>query len=134
MSPTPTDAWFDTYWSVSRASAGAAARAVCRDVLLAPPLEMAFVTAVVDGTAVGVGQVVFEGEYAGVQCMATRPSHRRHGVGSAVLRAVARRVEESRVERMYLAVMADNVAARALYERSAFAAVHEYSYLQPRSA
>lgn len=131
MSTTPADAWFDTYWSVSRASAGDAARAVCRDVLLAPPLEMAFATVMIAGAVAGVGQVVFEGEHAGVQCMATRPSQRRQGVGSVVLGALAQHSQARGVETMYLAVMAENAAARALYERSAFAAVHEYWYVHP---
>lgn len=133
MSPTATDAWFDTYWSVSRAGADREHRAICRDVLLAPRLDKAFVTVMIDGVPAGVGQVVFEAGRAGVQCMATRPSHRRHGVGSTVLRALARLAQERRVPTMYLGVMADNAAARSLYEHSGFTTVHEYWYLHPPS-
>ena len=60
--------------------------------------------------------------------MATHPSHRRRGAASAVLHQLAVEALDREVEHMYLAVMADNPAALALYQRSGFNVTHEYSY------
>lgn len=97
-------------------------------MLLVPGLPTVF-AAVRDGTeVVGVGQLVLEGAWAGVQCMATTASHRRRGVASAVLNGLAQGAAQRGVPRLYLAVVADNAAARSLYEGAGFVAAHEYSY------
>lgn len=126
---TATDDWFDTYWSVESARGASALDAlVYRTILLTPALETVFVTAG-DGPAVAVGQLVVEGDFAGIQCMATRPAARRRGRARAVLRTLAREASDRGIEHLYLAVMADNHAARRLYDRAGFTRSHEYSYL-----
>jgi hypothetical protein len=78
ITETPTDAWFDTYWSVEATRGRTEAdEAVCRGVLLAPDLPTAFVAARLGSEVVGVGQLVIERDWGGVQCMATDPAHRR---------------------------------------------------------
>lgn len=125
-----TDDWFRTYWSVE-ATRGRrdTDAAVCRNVLLVPGLPTAFVAARDGSEVLGVGQVVFERGWGGVQCMATDPGWRRRGVASAVLDALAEEALRRGVGRMYLAVMAVNMAAIALYENAGFTATHEYAYL-----
>jgi ribosomal protein S18 acetylase RimI-like enzyme len=125
----PTDEWFETYWSVesTRGRADADIR-VCRDTLLAPALPTVFGVARRGSEVLGVGQLVIERGWAGVQCMATSPVHRRQGVASAVLHTLAEEALRHGAAHMYLAVMASNIAAMGLYERSGFAPVHEYSY------
>jgi ribosomal protein S18 acetylase RimI-like enzyme len=125
----PTDEWFDMYWSVE-ATRGRydTDKAVCRTVLLASGLPTAFAAARRGSEVVGVGQLVIERGWGGVQCMVTDPSHRRRGVAKAVLGGLAEEALRREVEHMYLAVMADNDAATSLYERSGFEVVHEYSY------
>ncbi len=129
ITETPTDAWFDTYWSVEATRGRTEAdEAVCRGVLLAPDLPTAFVAARLGSEVVGVGQLVIERDWGGVQCMATDPAHRRRGVAKAVLNGLAQEAFRRQVAQMYLAVMADNDAGISLYEDSGFGAVHEYCY------
>lgn len=125
----PTDEWFQTYWSIESIRGRSDKDAdVCRKVLLAPGLPTAFVAARRNGEVLGVGQIVMEHDWAGVQCMATSPSHRRQGVANAVLHGLAMEALDRRAEGMYLAVMAENEAASRLYERAGFRSVHEYCY------
>jgi ribosomal protein S18 acetylase RimI-like enzyme len=126
---TTSDEWFETYWSVEAARGRDGADAtVCREVLLKPNLPSVFVSATVDGRVVGTGQLVIERGWGGIQCMATVPSHRRRGMAQAVLHALATEGQRRGVERLYLAVMADNAPAAALYASAGFDITHEYSY------
>lgn len=129
LSGAPTDEWFNTYWSVE-ASRGRrdADRAVYQDVLLVSGLSTAFVAARVGSQTVGVAQLVTEQGWAGVQCMATGPNHRRRGVANALLAALAQEAHRQGAQRMYLAVVADNHAATGLYATAGFQTAHEYSY------
>lgn len=125
----PTDEWFHTYWS-AEAGCGRrdADRAVYQEVLLVSGLPTAFVAARVGSQTVGVAQLVTEQGWAGVQCMATDPNHRRRGVANALLSALAQEAHRQGARRMYLAAMADNHAATGLYATAGFKTAHEYSY------
>ena len=124
-----TEEWFDAYWSIeSGRGRNDTDAGTCREFLLAPGLPMAFAAARRGADVVGVGQIVIERGWAGVQCMATSPPHRRQGVGDALLRELGSEALRQGAEHMYLAVMADNDAATGLYERAGFTAAHEYSY------
>lgn len=117
------------YWSVeSLRGRNDAHKAVYRDVLLAPRLPTAFAAARRSSETVGVGQLVVKRGWAGIQCMATVPSHRRHGIAKAVLNKLAKEATRRGIEQMYLAVMADNQAAQELYASVGFTPVHEYRY------
>jgi ribosomal protein S18 acetylase RimI-like enzyme len=127
----PSDGWFDTYWSVEATRGRSVAdMELCRGggVLLAPVLPMTFAAARRGSEVLGVGQLVIERGWGGVQCVATAPAQRRQGVAKAVLRGLAEEAERREVQRMYLAVMANNDGATALYGSAGFKAVHEYSY------
>lgn len=125
----PTDEWFTTYWSVeSTHDRTDADIGTYRDILLAPALPQVFITGNRFGETVGVGQAVIEQAHAGVQCMATRAGHRRTGISSAVLHALAYEALRMNAHTMYLAVMATNTPALALYDRAGFRHAHEYSY------
>lgn len=135
VTEAPTDEWFDAYWSVESTRRGAGDdAAVFRRFLLDPGLPTAFVAARDGHDVIGVGQVVFERGWAGVQCMATPDAHRRRGIASAVLNALAAQARRRNVAQMYLAVMAANAGAKALYERAGFRPAHEYSYFVDRDA
>lgn len=125
----PTDEWFDAYWSTESIRGRSEADAiVCRNSLLDPGLPMAFAAARSGSDVVGVGQIVIERGWAGVQCMATSASHRRQGVAGAVLHELGNEALRHRAENMYLAVITENEAASALYERAGFNTAHEYCY------
>lgn len=125
----PTDGWFETYWSVESQRARDPGDAeLCRGVLLAPSQPSVFVEVHDGPEVISVGQIVLESGWAGVQCMATQPAHRRRGAASAVLHALATEAARRHAEHMYLAVMAENTAGLSLYERIGFRRAHEYSY------
>lgn len=125
----PTEEWFDAYWSIESVRGRSDSdKVVYRDHLLAPSLPRAFAAARRGTEVVGVGQIVIERGWAGVQCMATSSAHRRQGVGDAVLHQLADEAFRWRAEKMYLAVMCENGGATGLYDRAGFHAVHEYSY------
>jgi ribosomal protein S18 acetylase RimI-like enzyme len=129
VTDAPTTEWLDLYWSVGVLRCrDNAAQSVYGDVLLAPPLPTVFVAARSGSEVVGVGQMVIEQGWAGVQCMATGPDHRRQGVASAVLHGFGAAAAERGVQSMYLAAMADNEAATGLYSSAGFTTAHEYSY------
>lgn len=128
VSDHPIDEWFETYWSVESGRRSADGAAVVRDVLVAAPRPKAFVVVRGGDGVAAVGQVVVERGWAGVQCIATRPPHRREGAATAVLHTLAEEASRRNAGRMYLAVMADNDPALGLFDRAGFRPVHEYSY------
>lgn len=131
---TATDEWFDAYWSTEGSrSRHSSDMTVCRTVLLASGLPAVFAAACVDGTVIGTGQLVVDRGWGGVQCMATSRSNRRQGVAQAILHALATEALCRDVQRLYLAVMADNEPAVALYATAGFEVAHEYSYFTERS-
>ena len=134
VTDSPTDDWFDTYWAVesSRGRSADDAR-VCRDVLLKPSRPACFVAASEADQAHSVGQTVIDRGFAGVQCMATRPASRRLGAAFAVLHQLAVEGATRGAHGMYLAVVADNLGARLMYERAGYVVDHEYSYFSTSS-
>ncbi len=128
VQPAATDDWFEAFWEVdsSRSLAGVH-RTICRDVLLRSS-GAAFVSIVEAGQTIAVGQVVVNGLWAGVQCMATSAGHRRRGAASVVLGELAKHAVGRGAANMYLAVMDSNSGARQLYEQLGFSPAHEYSY------
>ena len=134
VTEAPTDDWFRTYWSVESARGrNRTDMAVCRDFLLRPRLPAAFVAARSGSEVVGVGQIVFERGWGGVQCMATDAAERRQGVARAVLNALAQEALSRGATRLYLAVAASNGGASALYESAGFRPTHEYTYLSDQA-
>ncbi len=127
-----TDGWFETYWAVKSPPGRLGPEAdVCRSALLHPSPPSLYVALSQAGTLCGVGQLVIEHGWAGVQCMATSEAGRRQGVATAVLHHLACEATSRGVERMYLAVMADNSGARRLYDAVGFVASHEYRFFAP---
>ena len=60
--------------------------------------------------------------------MGVRPEARRHGFGTAILRALAVWAERHGARNLYLQVEDDNAAARALYTRAGFTDAYRYRY------
>jgi GNAT superfamily N-acetyltransferase len=130
VSSHATDAWFNAYWSVESGRGRSPRHAtVCRQTLLAPPLPTRFVAVGQGAETIAVGQIVIERGWAGVQCMATRSTHRRTGAAKLVLHHLALEAASAGADRMYLAVLADNPNAVGLYTSASFRETHEYRYL-----
>jgi N-acetylglutamate synthase len=124
-----TPQWLDAYWSVeSSRHHNEATKSVYRDVLLVPRVPTIFASAHRGDGIAGVGQLVIERNWAGVQCMATSADHRRGGIARTIIGRLAQEASNRHIGHMYLAVMASNDPAKALYANIGFRTVHEYSY------
>ena len=102
--------------------------AVRRGILEQIASPAGFALLYVNGIAAAVGLGVVSGPWVGIFCMATDIAYRRRGAASAILRTLAIWAQLYGAERAYLQVMADNAAARALYERVGFLTVYHYFY------
>ncbi|MFJ3854979.1 GNAT family N-acetyltransferase [Streptomyces sp. NPDC090085] len=80
-----------------------------------------------------VGRCVVDGRWAGFAAVAVDPAHRRQGLATAVMAALARRALEEGASAAWLQVETDNADALSLYDRLGFAAHHAYHhYRAPR--
>lgn len=74
------------------------------------------------------GCAALTGDLVGVYAMATRPDSRRRGYASRVLESLLAWAHDRGARRAYLLVVADNTAARTLYERAGFTEAGRYHY------
>ena len=129
VSPEPTDAWFDTYWTVeSTRRTRASDASIVREELLKPDGPAVFVSLGAGDEVFSVGQIVTGDGWACVQCLATLPSARRRGAGAQLLRHLAAEAEVGGALRIFAAVMADNEASLGLFQRASFRRSHRYAY------
>jgi ribosomal protein S18 acetylase RimI-like enzyme len=78
-----------------------------------------------------IGRAVVEGRWALFGAVEVMPSHRRRGLATVIMGALARRAAEEGATAAYLQVEADNDGARALYDRMGFGDHHPYHYRRP---
>jgi GNAT superfamily N-acetyltransferase len=71
---------------------------------------------------------VLDGDWLGIYEVATLPSARRQGAGSAIVAALAAWGLERGARRAYLLVLEDNAPANALYARLGFSRAYGYRY------
>lgn len=128
VSSTPSDSWFETYWSVDPTRGGLASDAtVLREVLLGAPGTV-FVELADGERSAAVGQVVVGDRWACAQCLATAPWARRLGAGSQVMRQLAVEAANAGATGFFAAVMANNEASLNLCEALSLRRSHRYSY------
>jgi ribosomal protein S18 acetylase RimI-like enzyme len=96
-------------------------------LLMSAPWQ-AFASVVASGQTVAVGRVSTAAGWAGITAIDVAPGHRRRGLGSAVTAGLAAEAARRGIGQVFLQVEEGNAAARALYERCGFAAVHRYHY------
>ncbi|MFD3757163.1 GNAT family N-acetyltransferase [Streptomyces sp. NPDC058622] len=77
-----------------------------------------------------VGRCVVDGRWAGFAAVTVDPAHRREGLATAVMAALARRALEEGASAAWLQVETDNAAARALYDGLGFATHHSYHHFR----
>ncbi len=87
-----------------------------------------FVTAYVDGVAVGTGRGVADDGSTGVFHLATVPLARGTGVARSVLATISQWASTAAAERLHLQVDPTNVAAIGLYEQAGFELLTDYTY------
>ncbi|WP_320778263.1 GNAT family N-acetyltransferase [Streptomyces sp. CRN 30] len=82
-----------------------------------------------------IGRCVVDGRWAGFAAVEVAPEHRRQGLASAVLAALARQALDEGASAAWLQVETDNAGAQALYAGAGFAAHHVYHhYRGPEAA
>lgn len=121
----PDDAWLATYARPDDDTSSPQARAV----LSAGGARFASVD--VDGEVAAVVRYVVEPPWVGLAAMAVRPTFRRRGLGSHLLRCALAEAAASGATRAWLQVDPDNVAASRLYDDAGFATHHTYRYYTP---
>ncbi|GGO85950.1 GNAT family N-acetyltransferase [Wenjunlia tyrosinilytica] len=75
-----------------------------------------------------IGRCVVDGRWAGFAAIEVAPEHRRRGLGTAVMAALAARAAEEGADLAYLQVMEDNESARVMYDAMGFTTHHAYHY------
>ncbi|MEU7555144.1 GNAT family N-acetyltransferase [Streptomyces sp. NPDC044571] len=75
-----------------------------------------------------IGRLVVDGRWAGFAAVEVDPAHRREGLATAVMAALARRALEEGASAAWLQVETDNAGALALYEPLGFALHHAYHH------
>jgi GNAT superfamily N-acetyltransferase len=91
--------------------------------------EQLFASIERDGAVIGVARVAFAAAWAGVSALQVTPEHRRAGVATQLMGALADASRARGIRSMYLQVTQANYPARSLYERLGFSVHHEYVYL-----
>ncbi|MFI9030191.1 GNAT family N-acetyltransferase [Streptomyces sp. NPDC053560] len=121
LSREPDDGWTALY----HRSAEAPPEAV--KVLAGGP-SVWFATVPGEGGPAAIGRVVIDGRWAGFAALEVAPAHRRQGLATLVMAALAQRALEEGASAAYLQVETDNDAARALYDGLGFTDHHHYHY------
>lgn len=122
LTRTPDEEWLSLYGRVK--DPGTAVR-----VLAAGPSVW---FAALPGRA--IGRVVVDGRWAGFAAVEVDPEHRRRGLASAVMAALARRALEEGASAAWLQVESDNTGGRALYEGMGFGTHHSYHHYRRAAA
>jgi ribosomal protein S18 acetylase RimI-like enzyme len=116
LSEGPTPEWLAVYLTGLTDSR----KAIAPTILGGLPRPRTFLACRRNGTVVGSGLTVPDGEIASVQCMATLPAARRTGCARSVLAAIEAEAARRGCRLLYLQTECTNVAAVTLYESFGF--------------
>lgn len=122
---TPGARWLDA-WTACEQRDPAETDVEAREVLTPLGARAAYALAGTDTDPHGVGIAVTVGDWVGLFSMAVHPAHRRRGIASALLGALAREARSRGARAAYLQVLIDNAPAQALYARHGFRRSHGY--------
>ncbi|MEV5969253.1 GNAT family N-acetyltransferase [Streptomyces sp. NPDC051921] len=81
-----------------------------------------------------IGRCVVDGRWAGFMAVEVAPGHRRRGLATAVMTALARRALDEGASAAWLQVETDNDGARALYDGMGFTTHHHYHHYRETDA
>ncbi|MGW9074008.1 GNAT family N-acetyltransferase [Streptomyces yangpuensis] len=119
LTRVPDEEWLGRYGRVSDPD-------VARRVLVEGP--SVWFASLPGGRA--IGRCVVDGRWAGFAAVTVAPEHRREGLATAVMAALARRALEEGASAAWLQVETDNAGALALYDGLGFAAHHSYHHFR----
>ncbi|MGD1222674.1 GNAT family N-acetyltransferase [Streptomyces krungchingensis] len=122
LSRTADDAWLGRY---QRKGLGEVALKVLGS---GPSVWFATVPGEEGAGPAAIGRCVVDGRWAGFAAVEVDPAHRRRGLGTAVMAALARRALDEGASAAWLQVEDDNAAARALYTGMGFGPHHSYHH------
>lgn len=91
-----------------------------------------FASIALDGRTVAVGRGSMTGHWLGVDAIRVNASHRRGGLGTAVVQGLARWSGPHGGRRTYLEVLEENAAAMATYTQLGYREAYRYRYLTNR--
>jgi N-acetylglutamate synthase len=111
-----------------RVLAGAAPRSGDAGSGDGPSVWFASVPAPEGAVPAAVGRCVVDGRWAGFAAVEVAAEHRRRGLGTTVMAALARQALDEGASAAWLQVEEDNAAARALYAGMGFAPHHAYHH------
>ncbi|MGA4851123.1 GNAT family N-acetyltransferase [Streptomyces sp. G5(2025)] len=117
----------DEAWLRRYGRAGDLAPHVPKVLASGPSVWFASVPGSGDSTA-AIGRCVVDGRWAGFMAVEVDPEHRRQGLATAVMAALARQALSDGASAAWLQVEDGNDGARALYGRMGFAAHHAYHH------
>ncbi|MFJ4778574.1 GNAT family N-acetyltransferase [Streptomyces sp. NPDC088762] len=117
LTRTPDEEWLGRYGKVTDPE-------VARRVLVAGP--SVWFASLAGGRA--IGRCVVDGRWAGFAAVTVDPAHRREGLATAVMAALARRALEEGASAAWLQVETDNAGARGLYDGLGFVTHHAYHH------
>ena len=119
VAATPNAEWQEVYLGAISESR----RSVNARILGAVPQPCGFFSCRRAGQVISTGLCVADGDFAVIECMATRAEARRQGGADAVLKSLEAWAAERGVKTLALQAVADNTAAIPLYTRFGFAPV-----------
>lgn len=123
----PDEAWLSRYQRFSTPGPH-----VLRVLGSGPAVWFATVAGEAGGEApAAIGRCVVDGRWAGFMAVEVAPEHRRRGLATSVMAALARRALDEGASAAWLQVEEDNEGARALYDGMGFAAHHRYHHFRP---
>ncbi|CAO0830131.1 N-acetyltransferase OS=Streptomyces microflavus OX=1919 GN=Smic_54650 PE=4 SV=1 [Streptomyces microflavus] len=123
----PDEAWLSRYQRFSTPGPH-----VLRVLGSGPTVWFATVAGEAGGEApAAIGRCVVDGRWAGFMAVEVAPEHRRRGLATSVMAALARRALDEGASAAWLQVEEDNEGARALYDGMGFAAHHRYHHFRP---
>lgn len=119
LGPVPTPPWLAAYGAYRAVVPATVA------VLTGSP-EQVFASVSDAGRVIGVGRLGLSDGWGGIAALHVDPEHRRRGIATAISAALAGAARSRGARSLHLQVVADNEAARALYERMGFTVHHSY--------
>ncbi|MFD7429894.1 GNAT family N-acetyltransferase [Streptomyces sp. NPDC059818] len=84
-----------------------------------------------DAAPAAIGRCVVDGRWAGFMAVEVAPEHRRRGLATTVMTALARQAMDEGGSAAWLQVEAENEGARALYDGMGFSTHHRYHHFRP---
>jgi N-acetylglutamate synthase len=122
LDPEPDEQWLARY-----RFRGRPLPPIARTLLLSAPWQR-FASVREAGRTIGVGRVAVSDGWAGLTAVEVDPAHRRRGLARTITGALAAAGADRGAANLYLQVLDDNAAARALYRQAGFADHHGYHY------